>query len=95
MMNGGGGGPAGSAVDFDYPNGMMENNNEVMEWKLKSNEIRQTLLAKLKEALMGQEYPNAEAMANQFEQKAFNESNSINDYQMKLARSLASAPCSS
>ena len=95
MMSNGGGPPGPGSSDFDYPssNGisMMENNNEVMmEWKLKSNDIRQTLLAKLKEALMGQEYPNAEAMANQFEQRAFNESNSINDYQMKLARSLAS-----
>ena len=95
MSNGvnGPGGPANGSSEFDYPNGvvgMMENNNEVMEWKLKSNDIRQSLLAKLKEALMGQEYPNAEAMANQFELRAFNESNSINDYQMKLARSLAS-----
>ena len=78
--------------DFDYPTGIMLetiNNNEIMEWKSKASEVRSSLLTKLKEALVGQNYPSAIATAESFEVRAFNEANTLNDYQFKLAQWLA------
>ena len=93
MMNNGGpvGGPNGD-FDFGGRRGPADNNNEVMEWKSKSTtmDVRKSLLAKLKEALRRQNYPNAIQTAESFESSAFNEANTLNDYQYKLANWLAS-----
>ena len=97
MNNGGGPLGGGPNSDFDFGGGNRrggpaDNNNEVMEWKTKASttEVRKSLLAKLKNALMSQNYPNAIQTAESFESSAFNEANTLSDYQYKLANWLAS-----
>ena len=61
------------------------------DWRSRtSSEVRQGLLNKLKEALTSQNYPNAQGMAEAYEQKAFIGAASIKDYQFKLVEWLAS-----
>ena len=86
---GGPGGP-GPGPDFDFPNGMIENNNELMEWKSQASEVRKALLAKLTEALLGVHQPDAMTRAKEIECMAFNNANNLNDYKLSLARELAS-----
>ena len=65
--------------------------NEVIEndWKTRAGDVRQTLLSKLKEALVSQNYPNAIEMAENYEERSFINANSLQDYQYKLVEWLA------
>ena len=65
------------------------NNSSENEWKSQAGNVRQTLLAKLKEALVSQNYPNAVEMAVNYEERSFMNANSLQDYQYKLVEWLA------
>ncbi len=74
---------------------LMNNNNGSgngmdSEWRSQCMPIRQSLLNKLKEALISQNYPNAVAVAENCEKDTFMTAESLKDYQYKLVQWLAS-----
>lgn len=78
--------------NFNEFNGGQQMNNNMAsdDWRLRSSEVRQTLLNKLKEALMSQNYPNAQSVAETYENDAFTTASGLKEYQYKLVQWLAS-----
>ena len=60
------------------------------DWKFSASELRKSLLSRLKDALVAQSFPNAHAMAENYEAKVFSMSSNQSEYQFKLAEWLAS-----
>ena len=63
--------------------------NPDQSWRGGANDIRLSLLNKLKEALSSQSYPNAGFVAESYESEAFTSAYNLNEYKSQLVLWLA------
>ena len=85
--------PGGGVGGLNQPNQPISMNNNLMaadDWRPGAIGIRQSLLNKLKEALVSQNYPNSQSVAEAYEHDAFISATSLKEYQNKLVQWLAS-----